>query len=449
MVTIELGELNQAGFEARAATPAALRRSLLVLIVAASCLLAFGGSARAEAGFGDPLWTAEVSLAGFSLGTGSVYLAETDGRSVFARDLHTGQVRWRLPIADMSLFTIDADGVAAVVTHTPVPGGLYTDATLQLVNEATGSLLVRVPGSMDALTTRGYVLATASRSADCPSEVAGACTDVFALNPTTGAEVWRVSLPPDSYYIPSEAGKRVGSFGEIDQDGRLRIRSTDTGEVTENVLLPFAQRGMQVVLRSDDVIVAVRGDDDVTLTSYHLHPMTRAWSVVVPRQGVVSDYLVWFYLSDCGRVLCVHFDQGGTRMVDPVTGQLGPSIAAEVDGQLGQGVLVGSVGRANGTPGGPVLLDPLDGHLVARLSNDASMVAWPGRGEQALVAVPGTQRTGFVVIDSAGRQRPVGSVPGIGLTCQALADVLVCANAKGELRAWHLPLSPLPLSPRS
>jgi hypothetical protein len=373
-----------------------------------------------------------------------VYLAEPDGQTVFARDLHTGQTKWRLPITELPMFTRDVGhGMAAVVTHTPVPGGQTVDATLALVDEASGQVRRRLPGSVVALTTGpGYLMGIATRDTGCEDMFRDGCAELFALDVATGAEVWRVSFAPHTYYLRSETGDRIDSFAEISEDGRVRIHSAETGAVEDEITLPVDPRDTQLLLLSDRLLAAAFGDRDIEVTAYRRGPLTREWSATVPLAGHVDGYEGWFYLGYCGDVACLHFGGGGTRLVDLFDGTLGPMVPSEVGSLLGGHLLVGvGTGSLQNRGSQQVrIIDPADGQAIAFLPERAELVEWSDSGGRLMVSDPGTNRTGFVLVERNGRQRLVGSVPGIGLTCQATVDVLVCGDAGGHLRAWRLPV---------
>jgi hypothetical protein len=91
-----------------------------------------------------------------------------------------------------------------------------------------------------------------------------------------------------------------------------------------------------------------------------------------------------------------------------------------------------------------LILDPLTGAVRGTVPR-ATVIGWgDARGRlllaQSGVAGSGATRTGFVLVEADGRLRQLGSVDGVGLNCQARADVLACADPSGLLRVWTLPV---------
>jgi hypothetical protein len=68
------------------------------------------------------------------------------------------------------------------------------------------------------------------------------------------------------------------------------------------------------------------------------------------------------------------------------------------------------------------------------------LVDWSDSDGRVLTTQEGPARTDFRVIDDRGTARPLGSVPGTGLTCHARADILACSDPAGTLRVWRLPV---------
>ena len=100
-VLIDLGDLSEperpSGTDRRRSAAAA-RRTLLA--VAVSLLVLSGGVASAPGRpvLSTPLWSAEFSLAGFSLGRDYVSGTQPGGQAVLGRDIRTGQVRGEIEV---------------------------------------------------------------------------------------------------------------------------------------------------------------------------------------------------------------------------------------------------------------------------------------------------------------------------------------------------------------
>ncbi len=436
---IELGELSRHDEPpGRDQLSARMRRGLLAASVAVMCLLGAAGSARANPGLEGPLWTGDVSLLGFGLGTESVYLAEPNGKVVFARDLWTGNPRWRFETDELPLFTVDAGaGIAAVVTRRTsqrVEGPV--DSSVALIKEATGAVLTRTTGEQHT-TTAGTLLLTRTRPG-CPLEPY-ACVDMAAVNLATGADVWRVSLSPGAYFILSfDDNRRVDGFAEI-RDREIAIRDIATGAVIDrmgNVTCPHPCE-----MFGDMLVTASREQVGVVVTAYRRGPLARAWSLALPVSPGPTDLdrneLNGIpVLESCGELLCLYADSG-EFLIDAKTGVLRTARVNQlVTGRLGRFLI------ARSPPERPPTVYLLDsaGNTVATFG-DSELVDWQDSGDRALLAHRGPDRMAFSILDPDGHKRTLGSVAGADLACQAQGRALACSDPVGQLRVWRLPRS--------
>jgi hypothetical protein len=276
--------------------------------------------------------------------------------------------------------------------------------------------------------------------------VAG-CLDVTVWDVGTGTVAWKVNLPPSADYLLSLVDGRVEALAELDADGAVRLRDLSSGAVTGVMTLsPEVSRSQgQITLVRDLVVTAQRGPEGITVTAYRQPSLDRVWSVVVPDHTAPNDQGDGsLYLSECGPAVCVTVHGAGTWAINPATGSVAEPIPFELVGRLGGGVFVASPLRAESRSNRSIrqtsgfIIDP-DGRTVARLMV-ADLIDWADSGDRVLTTQKGPARTDFRVIDDRGTARPLGSVPGTGLTCHARADILACSDSAGTLRVWRLPV---------
>ena len=197
MVTIELGELTAAEEAPGPELSARDRRTMLVALVVIAILFGAAAARPAQRGFGAPLWSGTISLAGFTLGHDSLFSAETNGRVVVARDLRTGRDQWRVDIDGLPLETLEVgDGVAAVVTRLPSPEGEH-EPLMTLVDARTGHVIGRTQGSMAGPATSGHRVVLQHQrtleTGDC-TVWGEPCLDVFAVDTRTGSTVDQIGV---------------------------------------------------------------------------------------------------------------------------------------------------------------------------------------------------------------------------------------------------------------
>jgi hypothetical protein len=441
--TIELGEVAAAEVTPGPELSARGRRALLVALVVIATLFGVAAGRPAQPGLGGPpLWSGTVSLAGFTLGHDSLFSAETNGRVVVARDLRTGRDQWRLDIEALPLQTREVgDGVAAVVTRLPSPEGEH-EPLVTLVDARTGHVIGRTAGSMAGPATFGSRLVLQHQrtldTGDC-AVWGEPCLDVFTVDTRTGSEVGRRSFPIGAVTFLSHVDGRIDAYAAMDAAGLVTVYDAGSGATLDTYDLKTTNRPY-IVLAPDAMITANRTDDDLTVTAYRRGPLTPLWSTVLRVRGP-QDYPTWWFSSEgCGPALCVTVD-GRTVVLDRATGrtlfEFDGLPAITVAGEL----LVGyHEDPRNPTESHSVfVLDLRTGVTVATLDH-VDGVPWPDSGGRVLLAQEGKDRTAFLLLDRSGVSRTLGSVPGFGLHCEAMAATLACSDPAGIVRVWPLPL---------
>jgi hypothetical protein len=426
--------------------PIRQRRGFVVAAAVLACLLAVAGSERGRPGLGDPLWTGVVSLNGFGLGPVSLYSAEPDGKRVLSRDLRTGVRRWSLDIIGLPEGTTDLGGGVAAVLARPLSESANDRPpmyTVTFVRESTGAQVAQTIGtvwgpSADGLPSVVFTdreLGTEGCTAPEPS-----CMDVTGWNLATAAAVWRLRLAAGTMAVPSWRDGRMDALAEVADDGTVRLHELSSGAVIGTTVLPTADRQSgQVVLMHDALLTARREPDGIVMTAYRRPSLDRTWSVKVPASAQnTGSRAGWFYVGDCGSVLCLNVDSA-TQFVDVSTGSLTPPVKAEVVSRLGDGVFLGVASdNANPRAVGAFVIDPA-GRIIADFPQ-GSLVYWDGGHGRAVLMQEGRDRTGFFILDDQGHQRSIGSVPGIDLTCLARGEILACSDPASKLRVWRLPM---------
>jgi hypothetical protein len=429
------------------------RRRLLIALLTLVCLLTLAASVRGAPSMGEPLWTGSVTLNGFTVGTQSLYQWRPDGRTVVALDLFTGRPQWSRDMTGTPFSIVDLGSVTAVTTRPPFSeSGRGPGSVITLIRDANGERIAEISGDGYGSTVDGRMLVVFSRRFDHPvgcdtDEAVASCLDVTAWDVATGAVAWKIDLPPNADYLPYLVDGRVEALAELDADGAIRLRDLSTGAVTGVMTLsPAVSRSPgQITLTRDLVVTAQRGPEGITVTAYRQPSLDRRWSVVVPDHTVANDQGDGsLSLSECGPAACVTVHGVGTWAINATTGSVAKPITFELVGGLGGGVFVASPVRAEPRTNRSIrqttafIIDS-DGRTVARLTV-ADLVDWSDSGDRVLTTEEGQARTDFRVIDDRGTARPLGNVPGTGLTCHARADILACSDPAGTLRVWRLPV---------
>jgi outer membrane protein assembly factor BamB len=431
------------------AAPVRQRRQVFLAVAALLCLLALTGSIREMPGLDAPLWTGSVSLNGVTLGPSNLYMWRLDGKAVIAVDLLTGRPRWSRDITDLPDSIMDlGNGVVVVSTRQ-----LSTDGTgpqggpIELLRADTGELIAQTVGDYYQPTADGRLLFVSAQRHGNPDSCASNetnCADLTAWNVQAGTAVWRLSLPANSGYV---FDGQSDALVEVDADGTLRVHDLATGAVSGTMTLSaeVMSAGGQIGLLRDSVVIAQHGPGGITVTAYGRPSLNRIWSVVVPDFTAINDQGAGYvYLGACGTDLCLTVTGGSTWVINEATGAVNKPIALQVVQRLGNGMFLASPATSQSisdSPGGPVegLVVDANGRTHATVMANA-VVDWSDSGDRALLVQQGPQRTGFQLVDGGGTVRPLGSVPGADLTCRARADIVACADARGTLRVWRLPL---------
>jgi hypothetical protein len=444
-VLIDLGDMSEPerppGPDPLAAVARkAFRAVALMLVVLASA----GASAPGRPVLSAPLWSAELSLAGFSLGSDYVAGTEPGGRIVLGRDIRTGQTRWEVEVDDPPQYTAElSDHVLVIVTRDRPSDDAGNGQQISLLVGGAGTVLSRIVGNQFGQTIAGgrLLVATNDGAAEFGCPDGESCTDVVAFDLGTSAPAWRRTLP--GTVIPGSGVDEAPShFATVRADGSVALRDPATGSAVAEFSLPVGGRQRQVAMIGDLIVTAVRGPDGAELVAYHTRPVGPAWTLTVPASPTVTDATARFYLQGCGAFICLHVD-GGNAIVDAgghlrglvgleVIGQAGPLLVAVPTGEAGSGLTRRVVS----------LLSNTDGQEV-RSFRETVVVPWTGSGGRVLLASQGAERTGFLLVDGTGRVSGLGGVPGVDLFCQARGATehayLACVDPVGRLRVWRLP----------
>ena len=175
--------------------------ALLVVV----CLLGLSSSAHAGLGLDRPNWAIQQVANSFGIGGDNVYLVDTGVNQVTARDLDTGEVRWRIQPIETAVSVADmGHGVVGIHTHARVSSGLASSSGIVLVSEATGEVLLEYIDLGPTVTIGERLILKSNQPAirgDCADE-ATVCTDLAAFDLRAGREAWRTSVPLDSFVAP-------------------------------------------------------------------------------------------------------------------------------------------------------------------------------------------------------------------------------------------------------
>jgi hypothetical protein len=430
--------------------PVHQRRRFLTVLLVLICVLAVTASSPGRPGLDSPLWTGSVSLNGAIVGTSNLYMWRLDGKAVIAVDVVSGKPRWSRDITDLPDSVTDlGNGVVVVSTRRSVIDGTGPLSNpIALVRADSGELIAATVGDFYQASADGRVLLVFSRRVDNPDScmtIENSCTDITAWDVQTGTVAWRLSLPLNANFT---VDGHVNVLGELDADGTVRFRDAATGAVTGTVHpSPDVLRslGEQTLIIGDRVLTGQRGPDGITVTAYAQPSLNRLWSTVIPDFTAVNNQGAgYLYLWECGSDACLTVTGASTWVMNQSTGAVRRPIALQVVQRVGDGVFLASPQTSQSisdSPTGPMhgfIVDP-NGKIQAAVSANA-VVDWSDNGDRALIALEGQQRTEFQVIDERGIVRSLGSVSGTNLTCHARADFLACADPRGALRVWRLPV---------
>ncbi len=414
--------------------------ALLVVV----CLLGLSSSANADLGLDPPHWAIQQIANAFGIGGDNVYLVETGGDQVTARDLDTGEVRWRIQPIETPVSVADmGHGVVGIHTHARISSGLASSSGIVLVSEATGQVLLEYIDLRPIVTIGDRLILISNQPAirgDCTGE-ATVCTDLVAFDLRAGKEAWRTSVPLDSFV--AHVAHPVDRLAIRLPSRRLAVFIVATGAVTDTISLTTAAGGVwadAAAVVGDVVVTAVRDYDagEAEIVGYRLDPLRRIWSMSLT-VGPITDFTADFTFTGCGPLLCLRVD-GGNTLIDPQSGLPGPHLRVDIVAQLGGGGLI-AVPRP--VPGQSTPRDTvyrLDATGLPRTTYlDATVVNWPDANGRALIIQPGEHRTAFTIVDRDGRGFALGSVAATSLSCAARETTLVCYESGGQLRAWRLP----------
>jgi hypothetical protein len=413
--------------------------ALLVVV----CLLGLSSSANADPGLDRPHWAIQQIANGFGIGGDNVYLVETGGDQVTARDLDTGEVRWRIQPIETAVSVADlGHGVVGIHTHARAPSGLASSSGIMLVSEATGTVLLEYIDLRPTVTIDGRLILMSNQPAirgDCAGETV--CTDLAAFDLRAGKEAWRTSVPLDSFV--AHVAHPVDRLAIRLPSRQLAVFDVATGAVTDTVSLTSAGGGVwadAAAVVGDVVVTAVRdyAGGEADIVGYRLDPLRRIWSVILP-VGPITDFTADFTFTGCGPLLCLRVD-GGNTLIDPQSGLLGPHLRVDIVAQLGGGGLIAVPRPVPGQSTPRETVYRLDATGLARTTYlDATVVSWPDANGRALIMQSGEHRTAFTIVDRDGRGFALGSVAATSLNCAARKTTLVCYEPGGQLRAWRLP----------
>lgn len=441
--TIDLGELGGAAAAGAPPRRSRLRRpGVAAALLVVLCLLTLGAASEPGPSLGRPLWTGQVSLAGFSLGAEYVFVSEPGAAWLAARAAGTGRVRWRLRLDEPLIDTVDlGGGSAALLTRTP---GSNDETGRQITVrwvDGDGRVLAVHHGQLVGLTEPGrlglIVMGTAGPA--CSGEP-NACVDLVAVAPATGRAVWHLGPLRDGWFTVEDPEGRITTIATLGPTGSVLLRDPLTGDITATVSVPglVADGPPQPV--AGTLVALRRLTGRAELAGFWLDPLARAWELTLPLPQPPTEYNRLVYAESCGDMLCVHID-GGTTVVEPGRGTVRFRVPYDIVARLGGGQFLAippPSPRGFGPPERTVfVLDERSGARREELSGVTGM-AWPGGHGRVLLKRAG-RFTEFLILGADGRAERIGSVASPDLSCQVRGELLACSQASGLLQVWRLP----------
>jgi len=452
--TIDLGDLSLSNGlvdRARAVAPQSRsggawtrrRQRLLAALLVPLCLAVLVAASVADQQLGAPLWTAQVSLVGFSLGADSVYISEPGARSMAALEAGTGRVRWRLALDEPLVEAVDlGGGDVAVITRTPGPNDETGRQNTITSVDPTGQVLAIHHGALlGPLEPGGLALIVMSTSWPVCADEPDACVDLVAFDPRSGRTVWRIGpLRWGQWFTDVDRDGHITTIATTGPAGAVMLRDPFTGAIATTISMPgLLDHGAPRVFAG--TLVAVnQSAGRVELTGRRLDSPKDGWRLTLEVPGPVGEYNRFFYLDSCGDLLCVHIGRL-TSVVDPRRGTVRFEAPYDVVARLGGGQFL-AVPLRDPVSSGPFdhtvyVLDASDG-TVRNTLTDAFGLPWAGGGGRVLLQRQG-RFTEVVLLDADGAVSHLGDIEGTELNCLARGVVLACSDAGGRLRAWRLP----------
>jgi hypothetical protein len=413
----------------------------IAALLALVCLLGLSASVSAGWDLNRPHWAVGQIANGFGLAGDSVYLVEAGGEVVTARDIETGDVRWRIRPIETAVSVADLGyGVVGIHTHARIASsGLASGSGIMLVSDGTGQVLLEYTDLRPTVTIGDRLILMSNQPSirgDCADETV--CTEMVAYDLRARREAWRAPVPIDSFL--AHVLQPVDRLAILLPSGRLAVWHVPTGVLTDTISVTSGGWADAAAVASGVVVTAVRDYEagDAEVVGYRLDPLRRIWSVTLP-VGPITDFTGDFAFTGCGPLLCLRVD-GGNTLIDPLSGRVGPHLRADILAHLGGGGLIAVPRPVDGQPARRATVYRLDAAGFARTTYlDASVVDWADANGRALIMQPGRNRTAFTIVDSDGRGIALGSFAATGLNCAARGGFLVCYEPGGQLRAWRLP----------
>lgn len=357
---------------------------------------------------------APVTFASPTVADGVIYVADDAGR-LTARDLATGEERWRVDVASTSVLRgapLVADGTVYI--------GAGTDGGITALDAATGEVRWTTP-TPDRVTV--YLQPTLVDGAlyAATGPTSGTSDTVYALDPATGDVRWSTDVGELVYAGPAVAdGYVVVGNGD---DGRLIALDATTGEVTWTL-----QRTEDYFIGSpsiaDGVVytttTAADGSGGGSLLAVDLASGTLLWENGDPGDGqgttpaVYGDVVV---AGSHGTGVVTAYDRvdGSVTWQHPISGAVSASVLTSADGyvvfgsQLDNRVI--AVDAATGEEAWSV---PVTANVTATAAfADGALVTVDGRGRMTAHTprgtVAGTVDSGWAPLEATVRVMETGT----------------------------------------
>jgi outer membrane protein assembly factor BamB len=442
IAVIELGELPAGQVVDEPPTRPWPHRRWAFLVLALGLLVPLGGSAPAARPL--PMVVLDVSADSAVLATTDrVFVVDRDGSATGrGRDRYVTAYRltnldrlWRinLPIdgsAVAPLASADTVVLSRLDFATPPDGKAGSGPETAAVDAATGAVLWRLEGSVEAWTAAGNLLMSYPARRSAAGDEAGR---VFrAVSSRTGDALWSADVPAGALWTYRHDGDRVVLLALILPGGRVELRDPNTGTLVRAGQIdppsPGNVGGVSAEIVGDVLLVGERA----ATAAYGLDRLDLRWRL--PLQAGGNSWP-----TSCGDALCFIDERGGLRNVDPLTGRVRWSdrrwtnVLATADGSL----LVGE--HDPRTDGLRVLaLDPDTGQVrqdlgtwdgLDRNGADEWLIGYQFNLTRALVSR----------VDDARGARVIGVLHDVSRSCRVQQPMLLCRRSDNTLGIWRLP----------
>lgn len=446
IAVIELGQIPAGQVPDEPAThPWPHRRWALVALAIGLVLMTAGGSTPAARPL--PMVALDASADSVVLAAGDrVFVVDRDtsaagrGQAQYVTAYRSTNLErlWRvdLPVDGVAvapLASADTVVLSRLDFAAPPGGQAGSGPETAALDPATGAVLWRHEASAEAWTSAGHVLLSAKSGESAADGEAGLYNHVFrVVSSRTGDVLWSVDVPAGGLWTYRYEGDRVALLALVLPGGRVELRDPNTGTLVRAghtaAPSPANPGGLSAEIIGDLLLVR----EQAAVAAYALDRLDLRW-----RLPLTAGDNSW--PNFCGDALCFTDERGGLRNVDPRTGRVRWSDPrwTTVLGAMEGSLLVSDLDpRTDGVR--VVAVDPNTGQVRHDLGIwDA--VDRNGQDEWLIGYQFNLTRTLVSRVDPARGTRLLGVLHDVSRSCRVQQPMLLCRRPDNTLGVWRLP----------